>query len=104
MPKIILAPGTTDSVTSDEFTVDRQGTEVIAATLFVYPEANLGSDVAVLKIKAPDGTYVTCTDDNGDIELSATRLTEVVVGVGTYVLTVATRTSSWGIAIEGNKT
>jgi hypothetical protein len=93
---IILAPGTTDSVTSAVFKVRRNG----EVTVSLYPYANLGSDVAVLKRYAPDGTLVTCTDDNGDIELSATRTMEVVVGLGEYVLTAATRTGSWGISIS----
>lgn len=97
MNRVILAPDTTDSVTSAEFNVAK-GQEV---TVMLYPEANLGTDVAILKMVAPDGTLVTCSDDNGDIALGADRSVEVVVGVGTYVLTVATRTLSWGIATRG---
>lgn len=94
---VILTPGTTEPAQSKEFSVAK-GQEV---TLMVYPEASLGADTATLKIKSPDGTLVTCTDDNGTIALSATRLVEVVVGVGTYVVTTTNRASSWGVAIVG---
>lgn len=99
---IILAPGTTDSATSDQFTVRRRNGQIHEVTISLYPEANVGSDTAVLKTVAPDGSLVSCTDDNGVITLSATRLTEVVVGPGRYALTVGTRTLSWGISITGN--
>lgn len=99
--KIILAPGTTDSVTSNVFHVVRRKGELREVTVTLYPEANLGTDIAVLKKLAPDGTYVTCSDDNGDIELGADRAVEVVVAPGSYVLTAATRTSAWGISIDG---
>lgn len=95
--RVILAPGTTDAVTSNQFTVAK-GQEV---TVMVYPEANMGTDTAVLKMVAPDGTLVTCSDDNGDIILGADRSVEVVVGVGTYVFTAATRTAAWGIGAQG---
>lgn len=92
---IILAPGTTDSVNSASFDV-RRGEEV---TVSLYPYANLGADTATLKRWAPDDTWVTCTDDNGNVILSATRTMEVVVGLGLYRLEVPTRTASWGIVL-----
>jgi hypothetical protein len=93
---IILAPGTTDSVQTDVFKV-RRGEEV---TIMLYPEANLGADTGTLQKLDPAGTWVNCTDDNGDITLSTDRTMEVVVGLGTYRLNIATRTGSWGVAID----
>jgi len=93
---IILATGTTDSVTTSTFKV-RRGEEV---TVMLYPDANLGADTATLEKLDPAGTWVTCTDDNGDIVLSATRTMEVIVGLGQYRLSVATRTAAWGVAID----
>jgi len=93
---IILAPGTTDSVNTAPFKV-KPGQEV---TLMLYPMANLGADTGVLKKKAPDDTWVSCTDDNGIITLSSTRTMEVIVGLGDYSVEIATRTLSWGVAIS----
>lgn len=90
---IILAPGTTDSVNTAPFKV-RRNEEV---TISLY--GTLGTDTGTLKRQDPAGTWVTCTDDNGDIVLSATRTMEVIVGLGTYRVEVGTRTGSWGIAI-----
>lgn len=91
--RTLLAAGTTDTVSSTSFTVERY--KPIRVGLF--PEANLGSDTGVLQTQAPDDSWVTCTDDNGDIELSGTRTMEVVYGPGTYRIYCATRTSSWGV-------
>ena len=92
---IILQKGTTDTVTSQPFVVEK-GREV---TVCLYPEANLGTDTAELQMVDPDGNGVQATDDNGDIDLSANRTMEVVVAPGTWQLYVPTRTASWGIFI-----
>lgn len=97
LPSVILAPGTTDSVQSKDILIEKERPKLVC----LYPYANLGSDTADLEVKAPDDTWVQCTDDNGDIILSATRTTEVIVGPGTYRLNVTTRTASWGAFIEG---
>jgi hypothetical protein len=65
-------------------------------TVQLYPYANLGANTAALMRKAPDGTYVQCYDDVGEIILSATRPQEVVLGQGTYRLEAAARTAAWG--------
>jgi len=95
--RVILEPGTTDGVTSAEFNVAKDQ----SVTLVLYPEANLGANTATLKIKAPDGSFVTATDKDGDVVLSDTRNVQVVDGVGVYRLDVATRTLSWGIGVTG---
>ena len=90
--EVILTKGTTDSVNSSTFEIKIGKPKLVC----IYPDANLGTDEANLMLQDPDGTYVQCTDDNGDIVLSASRTMEVVVGPGIYRLEVATRTASWG--------
>lgn len=92
---VILAVGNSDSQTSSTFTLQVRE----EATVMVYPYGSVGSDVAQLQRQDPAGTWVQCTDDNGDIDLSDTRTTEVIIAPGTYRFNVPTRTSSWGIAI-----
>lgn len=91
---IILAPGTTDSVTSAVFEVE-VGEEVVI-TLY----GTTSADTAELQRRDPAGTWVQTTDDNGDIDLSITRAVEVIVAPGAYRLNVPTRTGSWGAAIS----
>lgn len=96
--RVILTPGTTDSVVSNEFPVSKGQ----AVTVILYPTANLGAETAALKAKAPDGTFVPVTDSNdNDVVFSDTKNNQVIDGVGVYRLDVATRTLAWGIGITG---
>jgi hypothetical protein len=88
----ILTPAISGVVNSDDFAVERDR----HVTIQLYPLASVGANTATLKRKAPDGTYVTCYDDNGVIILSATRPQEVVVGYGIYRLECTARAAAWG--------
>lgn len=94
--EVVLTPGTTNSVQTGNIVVERNKPIFVG----LYPYANLGSDTGTLEKLAPDDTWVRCTDDNGDIVLSATRTMEVIYGPGTYRLNVSTRTSAWGVWTE----
>lgn len=86
----VLASGTTDSVTTDEVDV---GPTYVGFIAF----GTLGSDTGDVQIKASDGSWVDVYDSNGQVQLSATRPQVVMTMPGVYRVSVATRTSAWGI-------
>jgi hypothetical protein len=93
----ILVPGTGAAV-SGTFSVERN-TEI---TVQIYPEANIGADTAELQRAAPDGSWVTCRDENGIIALSGSRPQEVIFGPGAYQFDVAARGLAWGISMNAD--
>ncbi len=93
MGAIILAKATGPGETAD-FVVSKGWPQ----TITIYPAANVGSDVGLLKIKNPDGTYDPVYDDSGiAIQFTATALNRIVDGLGTYHVIFATRASAIGV-------
>lgn len=69
-------------------------------TVGIYPEANLGAEVATLQIENPDGTWDDVYDENGVIQLGATRIQETIWGGGTFRLEFAARTLAIGAYMQ----
>ena len=90
----ILAKATGAGNTSD-FEVSRE-----PVTVAIYPEANIGTDTAILHKKNPDGTYDSVYKDGAEVELSASEPAVVIYGGGVYRLEFTGRTAAIGAYIE----
>ncbi len=87
---LVKATGAGDS---DDFVVSKGWPQ----TITIYPVANVGVDVGNLVLKNPDGTYDPVYDDAGvAIQFTATALSRIVDGLGTYRVEFADRTAAIG--------
>jgi hypothetical protein len=96
MTQVTILPKATGAANSDGFLVDSR-----ALTVGIYPEANLGAEVATLQIQNPDGTWDDVYDENGVVQLGATRIQETIWGGGTFRLEFAARTLAIGAYVQG---
>jgi len=92
--QVLLEKGT-GAANSNGFLVDSR-----AVTIGIYPEANLGAEVAQLQIKNPDGTWDDVYDENGAVQLGAARIQETIWGGGTFRLEFAARTLAIGAYMQ----
>ncbi len=90
----IILTKATGADESDDFEVTPQ----IPVTIAAYPEANLGADVGILKLKNPDDTYDTQKYKDGTIiSVGASTPAIIVNGLGVFRIEYADRASAIGV-------